>query len=43
VTESLRRRVLSVPWFKHYDARIIEEHAAAFRKVSENVEEVARE
>ena len=43
VTESLQRRVLSVPWFKHYDAQIIEEHAAAFRKVAENVGEVARE
>lgn len=34
VTEGMPERVYSIPWFKHYRPRIIEEHAEAFRKVA---------
>jgi len=40
VTEGIPERVFSVPWFKKYRPRIIEEHAEAFRKVAENYEEL---
>jgi dTDP-4-amino-4,6-dideoxygalactose transaminase len=40
VTESLPSRIFSIPWFKHYRPRIIEEHALAFRKVAENADEL---
>jgi len=36
VTEKALERMFVIPWFKRYDARIIEEFAGAFRKVSEN-------
>lgn len=36
VTESIGRRTFSIPWFKHYRSRIIEEHANAFRKAAAN-------
>ena len=35
-SERMADRVYSVPWFKHFRPEIIEEHAAAFRKVAEN-------
>jgi dTDP-4-amino-4,6-dideoxygalactose transaminase len=35
VSESMPERVYSIPWFKKYRPRILEEHAAAFRKVAE--------
>ncbi len=38
VTESAGERVFGSPWFKHYWPEIIEEHAAAFRKVAENAD-----
>jgi dTDP-4-amino-4,6-dideoxygalactose transaminase len=40
VTESVPDRVYSIPWFKHYRPRIIEEHALAFRKVAENADQL---
>jgi len=40
VTESIPERVYSIPWFKHYRPRIIEEHAEAFRKVAEHADEL---
>ena len=40
VTESLPSRIYRIPWFKHYRPRIIEEHALAFRKVAENLDEI---
>ena len=43
VTEAIPERVFSVPWFKKYRPRIIEEHAEAFRKVAENYEELLDE
>ena len=35
VSEGIQERVFRVPWFKHYQPRIIEEYASAFRKVAE--------
>jgi hypothetical protein len=37
-TEKINSQVYRVPWFKHYRPQIIEEQAAAFRKVAENYE-----
>ncbi|MDH7570285.1 MAG: hypothetical protein QHJ73_11960, partial [Armatimonadota bacterium] len=36
VTESIPVTCYSIPWFKHYVPKVIEEHALAFRKVAEN-------
>ncbi|MCS7015632.1 MAG: DegT/DnrJ/EryC1/StrS family aminotransferase [Gemmatales bacterium] len=36
VAEGIQERVFGVPWFKRVYSQIIEEHAAAFRKVVEN-------
>ena len=38
VSESMPERVFTIPWFKHYRPRLIEEHAAAFRKVAEQAD-----
>lgn len=40
VTESMQERVYSIPWFKHYRPEVIEEHAAAYRKVAEHAAEL---
>jgi len=40
VTEAEGDRVYSIPWFKHYWPEIIEEHAAAYRKVAENADQL---
>lgn len=40
VTESLRSRLLSIPWFKHYRPEVIAQYAEAFRKVAENAGEL---
>jgi len=40
VSESINRRVFSVPWFKKFRPEIIEEYAEAFRKVAENYEDL---
>ena len=40
VSEAMPERVYDIPWFKHYRPRIIEEHAAAFRKVAEGAAEL---
>ena len=40
VTEAMPARCYSIPWFKHHRPQIIEEHAAAFRKVCENADEI---
>lgn len=40
VTESLSERLISIPQFKHYWTHIIEEYAAAYRKVAENYEDL---
>jgi len=40
VTEALPERCYSIPWFKHYRPKVIEEHANAFRKVCEHAEEL---
>jgi len=36
VAEGITRRVFEVPWFKHYEPQIIEQHAGAYKKVIEN-------
>ena len=36
VSEGIMQKTIWVPWFKHYRPEVIEEHAAAFRKVAEN-------
>lgn len=38
VAERMLDSCLTIPWFKKYVPTVIEEHVAAFRKVSENVE-----
>ena len=38
VSESVAHSVFMVPWFKHCDPEIIEQHAEAFRKVAANYE-----
>ncbi|MEA3345591.1 MAG: DegT/DnrJ/EryC1/StrS family aminotransferase [Chloroflexota bacterium] len=40
VTETMPERIYSIPWFKHYRPRIIEEHAEAFRKVARHADEL---
>lgn len=40
VSESLPARCFHLPWFKHFDKPAIEAHAAAFRKVIENIDEL---
>jgi len=40
VSESINRRVFTVPWFKKFKPEIIEEYAEAYRKVAENYEEL---
>jgi dTDP-4-amino-4,6-dideoxygalactose transaminase len=42
VTESVPKKIYSIPWFKHYRPRIIEGYALAFRKVAENADEIPR-
>jgi dTDP-4-amino-4,6-dideoxygalactose transaminase len=39
--EKMSEQVYSIPWFKHYRPQIIEEHATAFRKVSEHANELS--
>jgi len=36
VAEGITRRVFEIPWFKHYEPEIIEEHAGAYKKVIKN-------
>ena len=40
VTEQMPERTYSIPWFKHHRPQIIEEHAAAYRKVAEHADEL---
>jgi len=43
VTESLPSRIFSIPWFKKFYPKVIEEHALAFRKVAENADELLKD
>jgi perosamine synthetase len=43
ITEGLGGRIFSIPWFKHLERKIIEEHALAYRKVVENYEELLKD
>ncbi len=40
VSEKIGTLTYSIPWFKKYDPAVIEEHAAALRKVSDHYEEL---
>jgi perosamine synthetase len=40
VAAGIQERTFSIPWFKHYRPEIIEQYAAAFRKVAEGFEEL---
>ena len=40
ISEGMQERVFAIPWFKQYRPRIIEEHAAAFRKAAEGCKEL---
>ena len=40
VSEGLAKRTYTIPWFKHYRPQVIEEHAAAYRKVAENADQL---
>ncbi len=43
ITEQMQGWCYGIPWFKHYRPQVIEEHAAAFRKVAENADELIAE
>lgn len=40
VSEALAGRCIGIPWFKKFQPEIIEQHAAAFRKVAENADQL---
>ncbi|HRJ70946.1 MAG TPA: DegT/DnrJ/EryC1/StrS family aminotransferase [Terrimicrobiaceae bacterium] len=40
VSERIGHEVFHIPWFKHYRPELIEEYAAAFRKVAEQADEL---
>lgn len=40
VSEEISSRVYSIPWFKHFRPAVIEEYAAAFKKVVSNYKEL---
>ncbi len=40
VAESTSDRVYQIPWFKHMQPEIIRQHAAGFRKVAENADQL---
>ncbi len=40
VTEAMQERCYSIPWFKHYRPKIIEEHALAYQKAAAHAEEL---
>ncbi|MBO3803493.1 MAG: DegT/DnrJ/EryC1/StrS family aminotransferase [Candidatus Brockarchaeota archaeon] len=40
VSESVGEKIFSVPWFKHYRPKVIDEYVEACRKVAENYEDL---
>ncbi|MBN1580699.1 MAG: hypothetical protein JXA89_08335 [Anaerolineae bacterium] len=40
VSEGIQNKTFAIPWFKRYRLQIIEEYAAAFRKVAEHYQEL---
>jgi dTDP-4-amino-4,6-dideoxygalactose transaminase len=40
IAEGIQERVFRIPWFKRYHREVIEEYAAAFRKVAENYQDL---
>ena len=43
VSEAIHERTYNIPWFKRFRPEIIEEYAAAFRKVAENFEALLKD
>ena len=43
LSEQAPTRTYSIPWFKKYYPKIIEEHAAAYRKAAENYKELLKD
>ena len=43
VSEGINARTYGIPWFKKFYPEIIEEHANAFKKVSENYKELLKD
>ena len=42
LTESVAKRTMGIPWFKHFRPQVIEEYALAFTKVATHLDEVPR-
>lgn len=40
IASNIMKTAFAIPWFKHFDKGIIENHAAAYRKVAENWKEL---
>jgi dTDP-4-amino-4,6-dideoxygalactose transaminase len=40
VSEGIAEKIFSIPWFKHYRPKIIDEYVDAYRKVTENYEDL---
>ena len=40
IAEGIQERTYSIPWFKHYRPEVIEQYAAAYRKVAEGFDEL---
>lgn len=43
VSEGIPKRTFRIPWFKHYDEKVIGEYAEAFKKASENYKELLKD
>jgi dTDP-4-amino-4,6-dideoxygalactose transaminase len=43
VSETIAAKLYTVPWFKHYRPEIIEQYAAAYRKVAENAHKLLKD
>lgn len=40
VAENVAKQLYSIPWFKHYEPELIDQHAAAFKKVALQYEQL---
>ncbi len=40
ISEGIAEKIFSIPWFKHYRPKIIDEYVDAYRKVAENYEDL---
>jgi dTDP-4-amino-4,6-dideoxygalactose transaminase len=43
VSESINNKVISIPWFKKYEPKIIEEYANAYKKVANNYQQLLKD